>query len=253
METKSNFYVYVLIDPKQPKQITKVGYGKHFSVVLQAKGIYPHFYDPPFHYYILKQNLTRKAAKEAVALLNSLLSLVKSLPDPVAMKTWLSQLDVSQDYVPEELIHTPLFLEHIIYLVENNKMENAFIYLHCEQQVKILKLFASKYQWKITHIDIAYGENNSKSIYLISGKDLQQYIPKLANYFNEKYLISPINQQTIYEYFNQFSEQTFQAVISCQKIVVPPPVNIMGAWARDTMINNHLRKMEKGELFNYEE
>ncbi len=252
METKSNFYVYVLIDPKQPEQISKVGYGKHFSVMLQAKGTYPDFYDPPFHYYILKQNLTRKEAKEAVALLNSLLSLVKSLPDPTAMKTWLSQLDVSQEYVPEELTHIPLFLEHLIYLVEQNEMENAFIHLHCEQKIRTLKLFASKYQWKIKRIDITYGENNSKAIYLISGKNLQQYIPKLANYFNEKYLISPINQQAIYDYFNQLSKQTFQAVISCQEIVVPPPVNIMGAWARDTVINSHLRKMERGEIFSYE-
>ncbi len=253
METKSNFYVYVLIDPKQPEQIAKVGYGKHFSVMLQAKGTYPDFYDPPFHYYILKQNLTRKEAKEAVALLNSLLSLVKSLPDPTAMKTWLNQLDVSQEYVPEELTHIPLFLEHIIYLVEQNEMENAFIHLHCEQKIRTLKLFASKYQWEIKRIDITYGENNLKAIYLISGKNLQQYIPKLANYFNEKYLISPINKQAIYGYFNQLSEQTFQAVISCQKIVVPPPVNIMGAWARDTVINSHLRKMERGEIFSYEE
>lgn len=252
METKSNFYVYVLIDPKQPEQIAKVGYGKHFFVMFQAKGTYPDFYDPPFHYYILKQNLTRKEAKEAVALTNSLLSLVKSLPDPIAMKTWLSQLDISQEYVPEELIHIPLFLEHIIYLVEQNEMENAFIHLHCEQKIRTLKLFASKYQWKIKRIDITYGENNSKAIYLISGKNLQQYIPKLANYFNEKYLISPINQQAIYDYFNQLSKQTFQAVISCQEIVVPPPVNIMGAWARDTVINSHLRKMERGEIFSYE-
>ena len=252
METKSNFYVYVLIDPKQPEQIAKVGYGKHFSVMLQAKGTYPDFYDPPFYYYILKQNLTRKEAKEAVALLNSLLSLVKSLPDPTAMKTWLNQLDVSQEYVPEELTHIPLFLEHLIYLVEQNEMENAFIHLHCEQKIRTLKLFASKYQWEIKCIDITYGENNSKAIYLISGGNLQQYIPKLANYFNEKYLISPINKQAIYDYFNQLSEQTFQAVISCQKIVVPPPVNIMGAWARDTLINNHLRKMERGEIFSYE-
>ena len=253
METKSNFYVYVLIDPKQPEQIAKVGYGKHFSVMLQAKGTYPDFYDPPFHYYILKQHLTRKEAKEAVTLLNSLLSLVKSLPDPTAMKTWLSQLDVSQEYVPEELIHIPLFLEHLIYLVEQNEMENAFIHLHCEQKIRTLKLFASKYQWEIKRIDITYGENNSKAIYLISGQNLQQYIPKLANYFNEKYLISPINKQTIYDYFNQLSEQTFQSVISCQKIVVQPPVNIMGAWARDTVINSHLRKMERGEIFSYEE
>lgn len=252
METKSNFYVYVLIDPKQPEQISKIGYGKYFSVMLQAKGSYPDFYDPPFHYYILKQNLTRKEAKEAVALLNSLLSLVKSLPDPTAMKTWLSQLDVSQDYVPEELIHIPLSLEHIIYLVEQNEMENAFIHLHCEQKIRTLKLFASKYQWEIKRIDITYGENNSKAIYLISGGNLQQYIPKLANYFNKKYLISPINKQEIYDYFNQLNEQTFQAVISCQKIVVPPPVNIMGAWARDTVINSHLRKMERGEIFSYE-
>ena len=252
METKSNFYVYVLIDPKQPEQIAKVGYGKHFSVMLQAKGTYPDFYDPPFHYYILKQHLTRKEAKEAVTLLNSLLSLVKSLPDPTAMKTWLSQLDVSQEYVPEELIHIPLFLEHLIYLVEQNEMENAFIHLHCEQKIRTLKLFASKYQWEIKRIDITYGENNSKAIYLISGQNLQQYIPKLANYFNEKYLISPINKQTIYDYFNQLSEQTFQSVISCQKIVVQPPVNIMGAWARDTVINSHLRKMERGEIFSYE-
>ena len=253
METKSNFYVYVLIDPKQPEQIAKVGYGKHFSVMLQAKGTYPDFYDPPFHYYILKQNLTRKEAKEAVALLNSLLSLVKSLSDPTAMKTWLNQLDVSQEYVPEELIHIPLFLEHLIYLVEQNEMENAFIHLHCEQEIQTLKLFASKYQWEIKRIDMTYGENNLKAIYLISGKNLQQYIPKLANYFNEKYLISPINKQTIYNYFNQISEQTFQTVISCQKIVVPPPLNIMGAWARDTVINSHLRKMERGEIFSYEE
>ena len=253
METKSNFYVYVLIDPKQPEQIAKVGYGKHFFVMFQAKGTYPDFYDPPFHYYILKQNLTRKEAKEAVALTNSLLSLVKSLPDPIAMKTWLSQLDVSQEYVPEELIHIPLFLEHLIYLVEQNEMENAFIHLHCEQKIRTLKLFASKYQWEIKRIDITYGENNSKAIYLISGQNLQQYIPKLANYFNEKYLISPINKQTIYDYFNQLSEQTFQSVISCQKIVVQPPVNIMGAWARDTVINSHLRKMERGEIFSYEE
>ncbi len=252
METKSNFYVYVLIDPKQPEQIAKVGYGKHFSVMLQAKGTYPDFYDPPFYYYILKQNLTRKEAKEAVALLNSLLSLVKSLPDPTAMKTWLNQLDVSQEYVPEELTHIPLFLEHLIYLVEQNEMENAFIHLHCEQKIRTLKLFASKYQWEIKRIDITYSENNSKTIYLISGKNLRQYIPKLTNYFNEKYLISPINKQAIYDYFNQLSEQTFQAVISCQKIVVPPPVNIMGAWARDTLINNHLRKMERGEIFSYE-
>lgn len=252
METKSNFYVYVLIDPKQPEQIAKVGYGKHFSVMLQAKGTYPDFYDPPFYYYILKQNLTRKEAKEAVALLNSLLSLVKSLPDPAAMKTWLNQLDVSQEYVPEELTHIPLFLEHLIYLVEQNEMENAFIHLHCEQKIRTLKLFASKYQWEIKRIDITYSENNSKTIYLISGKNLRQYIPKLTNYFNEKYLISPINKQAIYDYFNQLSEQTFQAVISCQKIVVPPPVNIMGAWARDTLINNHLRKMERGEIFSYE-
>lgn len=253
METKSNFYVYVLIDPKQPEQIAKVGYGKHFSVMLQAKGTYPDFYDPPFHYYILKQNLTRKEAKEAVALLNSLLSLVKSLSDPTAMKTWLNQLDVSQEYVPEELIHIPLFLEHLIYLVEQNEMENAFIHLHCEQKIRTLKLFSSKYQWEIKRIDMTYGENNLKAIYLISGKNLQQYIPKLANYFNEKYLISPINKQTIYNYFNQISEQTFQTVISCQKIVVPPPLNIMGAWARDTVINSHLRKMERGEIFSYEE
>ena len=252
METKSNFYVYVLIDPKQPEQIAKVGYGKHFSVMLQAKGTYPDFYDPPFYYYILKQNLTRKEAKEAVALLNSLLSLVKSLPDPTAMKTWLNQLDVSQEYVPEELTHIPLFLEHLIYLVEQNEMENAFIHLHCEQKIRTLKLFASKYQWEIKRIDITYSENNSKTIYLISGKNLRQYIPKLTNYFNEKYLISPINKQAIYDYFNQLSEQTFQAVISCQKIVVPPPVNIMGTWARDTVINSHLRKMEIGEIFSYE-
>ena len=160
METKSNFYVYVLIDPKQPEQIAKVGYGKHFSVMLQAKGTYPDFYDPPFYYYILKQNLTRKEAKEAVALLNSLLSLVKSLPDPTAMKTWLNQLDVSQEYVPEELTHIPLFLEHLIYLVEQNEMENAFIHLHCEQKIRTLKLFASKYQWEIKRIDITYSENN---------------------------------------------------------------------------------------------
>lgn len=253
METKSNFYVYVLIDPKQPEQIAKVGYGKHFSVMLQAKGTYPDFYDPPFHYYILKQNLTRKEAKEAVALINSLLSLVKSLPDPTAMNTWLNQLNVSQEYVPEVLIHTPLSLEHIIYLVEQHGMENAFIHLHCEQKIRIIKLFASKYHWKIKRIDITYSENNSKSIYLILGKNIQQYIPKLANYFNEKYLISPINKQAIYDYFNLLCEQTFRSVISCQKIVVLPPINIMGAWARDTVINSHLRKMERGEIFRYEE
>lgn len=143
----------------------------------------------------------------------------------------------------------------------NQGVEAALIYPKNDEALRAICLFADRYRWQMIQIDVVYftkphEQVESRVCYLLQNDSgaasFAQYIEILRRYLLMP-LQYPLNtKDQVVEFFNQVSEKPFQYISEYFPNRPYYAGTLMGKWARDTMSDRIIKRVEKGEtLLNH--